>query len=275
MPATEKRCLLAPCCWRLLPHAALGLKRLACPTPSPAPNSTVTYARQFALPFPQDAHYAADAFIPGDANQAALAWLDRPDTWPARRLAVYGEEGTGKTHFLHVFAARYHAAWMPAEALRPFAPLPDAPALAIDDADAVPDPRALLHVLNAATEQHKLVLLSGRSAPAHWGVTLPDLASRLRAIANMAIGPPEDGLLRALLSRALAERQLVVPERVQEYLLTHLPRTGGAMRHAAAKLDRLALASGGHITRAMAAAVADVPEPAMAQTFVTGVLAAW
>ncbi len=231
----------------------------------------MTYARQFALPFPQAALYAADAFLPGQANAAALAWLDNPATWPASRLAIHGEEGTGKTHFLHLFAARYHAALLPAEALRPFAPLPDAPALAIDDADTIPDPRALLHALNTAAEQNKRVLLAGRIAPAYWGVTLPDLASRLRAITTVALAPPEDSLLRALLARALADRQLVVPERVQDYLLTHLPRTGGAMRAAAAKLDRLALASGGHITRAMAALVAEPPGP----TPETGQPAAW
>ncbi len=220
----------------------------------------MTHARQFALPFPQDPLYAPSAFLPGHANEDALAWLARPAAWPGRRLAVHGEAGTGKTHFLHVFAASQRAALLPAEALRPFAPLPDAPALAIDDADTVSDPRALLHALNAATDQGMLVLLAGRSPPAQWGVSLPDLDSRLRSIATVEVHPPEDGLLRALLAALLAERQLAVPEKLQDYLLERLPRTGGALREAASRLDRLALASGGHVTRAMAALVARVGE---------------
>ncbi len=222
----------------------------------------MTYARQFALPFPQDAQYLPEAFLPGDANEEALAWLARPDAWPGGRLAIFGEAGTGKTHLLHLFAARQRGVLLPAEALRPFGTLPDAPALAIDDADTVPDPTRLLHALNSAAERGMLVLLSGRSAPSHWGVSLPDLASRLRAITAVGVRPPEDGLLRALLAQALAERQLVVPERVQAYLLAHLPRTGGALRSAAARLDRLSLASGGQVTRAMAALVAEPPPDA-------------
>ena len=224
----------------------------------------MTYARQFALPFPQAIQYLPGAFLPGEANQEALAWLDRPESWPGRRLAVYGEAGVGKTHFLHVFAARFQAALLPAEALRPFTPVPDAAALAIDDADTVADPRTLLHLLNGAAEREMLVLISGRSAPAHWGVALPDLDSRVRAMATVELRPPEDGLLRALLGSLLADRQLIVPERVQEYLLIHLARTGGALREAACRLDRLALASGGHVTRAMAAMVingGDMPDP--------------
>jgi chromosomal replication initiation ATPase DnaA len=219
----------------------------------------VTYARQFALPFPQDDLYVPEAFIQGEANEAALAWLARADAWPGRRLAVHGEEGAGKTHLLHLFAARQGGVFLPAEALRPFSAVADAPALAIDDADSVANPCALLHVLNTAAERGALVLLAGRTAPAHWGVTLPDLASRLRAITTVALRPPEDGLLRALLAQQLADRQLVVPERVQAYLLEHLPRTGGALREAAARLDRLALASGGHVTRAMAALIVGEP----------------
>jgi chromosomal replication initiation ATPase DnaA len=238
--------------------------RLHCRQTHRLPQSPVTYARQFALPFPQDAQYAPEAFLPGDANEDALAWLARPEMWPFGRLAVYGEAGAGKTHLLHLFAARARAALLPAEALRPFTALPQAAALAIDDADTVADPRALLHLLNSAAEAGMMVLLAGRSPPSQWRVGLPDLASRLRAITTVALRLPEDDLLRALLARLLAERQLVVPERVQQYLLTHLPRTGGALREAAARLDRLALASGGHVTRAMAALVADEPalEPA-------------
>lgn len=225
-----------------------------------AAQSGVTYARQFALPFPQDPHYTAAAFLPGKANEAAMAWLDRPDTWPGGRLVVHGQAGTGKTHLLHVFAARAHAALLPVEALRPFVALPDAPALAIDDADTVPDPRILLHVLNSAAERATLVLLTGRAPPAEWARSLPDLDSRLRAMASVALHVPEDGLLRAVLAQRLAERQLAVPERVQEYLLERLPRTGAALREAAARLDRLALAEGGQVTRRMAALVVNEPE---------------
>jgi chromosomal replication initiation ATPase DnaA len=221
-----------------------------------APNCRVTYARQFALPFPQDARYTVAGFVPGRANEDALAWLERPDAWPAGRLAVHGPAGAGKTHVMHVFAARHRAALLPAEALRPFAALPDARALAIDDADTVPDPRILLHVLNRAAEAGMAVLLSGRSAPAQWGVALPDLASRLRAISAVALGQPDDDLLRAIFAHVLAERQLAVPQRLQAYLLDRLPRTGAALWDAAARLDRLALASGGQVTRGIAAAVA-------------------
>ena len=71
------------------------------------------------------------------------------------------------------------------------------------------------------------------------------------------IRPAEEELLRALLARLLAERQISVPEAVQDWLLLRLPRTQAAMREAAARLDHGALAAGRGVTRALAAAVLD------------------
>jgi chromosomal replication initiation ATPase DnaA len=152
-----------------------------------------------------------------------------------------------------VFAARAGAALVPGESVRDVGEPPQR-ALAIDDAEsAAPEP--LLHLLNAAAEARVPVLLAGRAPPARWDFALPDLVSRLRALTSVALQAPDDALLRALLARLLADRQLVVAEPVQEFLLARLPRTGAALREAAARLDQASLASGGRVTRTMAADV--------------------
>ncbi len=211
--------------------------------------------RQLAFLFPQHASYSADALIPTLANAEALTWLTSPETWPNRRLALYGPEGSGKTHLLHAFAERQRATLLPVEAMRHMAAAPPERALAIDDADTIPNPEILLHLLNAAAEAGLPVLLAGRTPPTLWPTTLPDLASRLRAATAVALGQPDDDLLRALLARLLAERQLGVEQALQDYLLARLPRHGAALKEAACRLDRLSLAAGRGVTRAMAADV--------------------
>lgn len=209
--------------------------------------------RQLAFPFPQHATYAAAAFIPTPANAEACTWLDHPQNWPGLRMALYGPEGSGKTHLLHAFAERHRATLLPGEAVRRLIDMPRYGGLAVDDADAAPEPEALLHLLNAAAEAGIPVLLAGRTPPAHWPATLPDLTSRLRATTAVALGQPDDDLLRALLTRLLAERQLRVDPAIHDYLLARLPRHGAALREAACRLDRASLASGRAVTRAMAA----------------------
>lgn len=215
--------------------------------------SATTSARQLGLPLPYAPRYAAADFMAAESNEAARAWLARVEAWPERRLALWGEAGTGKTHLLHLWAEANGAALLAGSALGAPRSAPKR-ALAIDAADACADAAALLHVLNGAAEAGCPVLLAGRLPPARWRVDLPDLASRLRAMPAVGIGPAEDELLRALLARLLAERQLAVPAAVQQWLLLRLPRAPGAVCEAVARLDVAALAAGGGITRELAGA---------------------
>jgi chromosomal replication initiation ATPase DnaA len=219
-------------------------------------------SRQLALPFAHRPRFARADFIAAPSNAAALAWLDRDGgaQWPDHRLALWGEAGCGKTHLLQVWARDHDALLLPGTALRGLTGLPGQGAgggVAVDDADMATDERALLHLLNAAREQGLPILLAGREPPSRWPVLLPDLASRLRATAAVALGRPEEALLRVLLLRLLAERQLAVTPPVVEWLLLRLPRRADAMREAARLLDQAALASGGAVTRTLAAAVLD------------------
>lgn len=207
---------------------------------------------QLALPFAPIVRPLAAGLIAAPSNAAARAWLDRPAEWPQRRLAVWGPPGCGKSRLLGDWAAGQGGVLLDGASLR-FEPVgqPLAQPLAIDDAHRAP-PRALLHMLNAAHEAGWPVLLAAALPPARWPVTLADLASRLRAAAAVPIGAPEDDLLRLLLARLLAERQLRVPEALQRWLLARLPRTHLAVCSAVARLDQAGQSRGVAVSRALA-----------------------
>ncbi len=207
------------------------------------------------LPFHSPPRFAAADFREAASNTAALAWIGRTANWPSHRLLLWGEAGCGKTHLLHIWATRIGAALLSAPSLRGLPEIPTAPAIAIDDADAAEDDTALFHLLNAAGEAGLPVLLAARVPPARWPIRLPDLASRLRAITAVEIEPPEDTLLRALLARLLADRQLRPPEAVQDWLLSRLPRSAAALRDAVARLDDAAMDQHRAITVPFARAV--------------------
>ncbi len=209
--------------------------------------------RQFALPLALPASASRADLIEDASNAEALAWLDQPDRWPGRRLALFGPEGVGKTHMARAFAAAHRWRWLDGPALRGLqAPAGDG--AVVDDADAVPDEQTLLHLLNLAAERGEGLLLVGRDPPARWPVRLPDLASRLRAVTAIGIGHPGDALLGALLAKLFADRQLRVAPEVQAWLLARLPREAAALAEAVARLDRAALVAGLPVTRPLARA---------------------
>lgn len=223
---------------------------------------TAPAPRQLPLPLLSGAAACDPADLIEDASNAeALAWLHRPADWPLRRLALSGPAASGKTLLLRWAGARHGWPVLAGAALRGLPELPaDVAGLALDDADRVPEERALLHLINLCAEGRLRLLLAGREAPARWPVALPDLASRLRGTATVALRPPGDALLAVLLAKHFADRQLRVDPALQAWLLARLPREAAAVAEAAARLDRAALAAGGRLHRGMArAALADLP----------------
>lgn len=216
---------------------------------------------QLALDLRQENRFSAEHFISGASNAAARAWLAR-DTWPENRLWLWGAAGTGKTHLMRVWAARHTIpVWEAASLahdergaiLAGHTPVElEHPVIAIDHLDQLRDEVALLHLLNRAHAARVRVLLAARYPPARHAFKIPDLASRLRATMTAAIEEPEDELRATLLLSLLAERQLVVPHLVTEWLWRHLPRTGEALVQAVHQLDGAALERGSPITRQLA-----------------------
>lgn len=199
-------------------------------------------SRQLPLPIPARHAYDEAGFLAAASNEAARTWIDRTEVWPERRLALWGGEACGKTHLLRIWAGRHGAEVIAGPSLSGFPEVASPAGVAVDEADRAEE-AALLHLLNAARDLGRPVLLAARLPPAHWTIGLRDLGSRLRAITAVEVGTPDDDLLRRLLLHWLAQRQLVADETLHDRLLLRLPRSPEALRAAVARLDEEALIS--------------------------------
>jgi chromosomal replication initiation ATPase DnaA len=200
--------------------------------------------------------FAREDFLAGPANQAALALIDRWPDWPANVMALVGPEGSGKTHLASIWADTAGARVLSGKRLGD-SDLPAAlatGALVIEDLDPADlDERALFHLLNLAREERAYVLITARARPAGFPVAIRDLASRLRAVPVVTLAPPDDALLRALIVKLAADRQLSVDEPLVSYLATRIERSFTAARAAVARLDEEAMRRHRPVTRALAA----------------------
>ena len=93
------------------------------------------------------------------------------------------------------------------------------------------------------------MLLTAQSAPSRWPISLPDLLSRLNAVPAVEIGPPDEALIRAVMLKHFADRQLDIEPKVLTYLALHVDRSLAAAAAAVAAVDRAALATGRKISR--------------------------
>lgn len=214
--------------------------------------------RQLVLDLPHRTALGRDDFLVTPSNAGAVAMIDRYPDWPHYGVVLVGAGGSGKSHLLEVWRQSSGARLVKASELGAEPPdrLLERGSLAIDDAPGGGlDERALFHLLNLARQTGGHVLIASASDPAQWPVQLPDLASRLRALAVARLDPPDDALLRGVLVKHFADRQIAVEEPVISYLMLRMPRSLDAARVVVAELDRLALAGKTAVTRGLAARV--------------------
>ena len=217
-------------------------------------------AEQLGLDLPARAALGRDDFFVSDANAMALAMVESWPNWAGNKLAIIGPEGSGKTHLAHVWAAQSGARIVDAttlskDAVPNLAQTPVAvenvPAIATD-----PDAQdALFHLHNLTLAEGHSLLVTGVSEPKHWGLTLPDLKSRLQGTTTAVLSEPDDALLSILLAKLFDDRQLIPNAETIAYMVKHMDRSFAEARRLVREIDQASLAKKRPVTRALAAEI--------------------
>ena len=212
--------------------------------------------RQLVLALDHAISFAREDFLEGPSNATALALIERWPDWPDRLAVLVGPEGSGKSHLAAIWAQMTGARILSAKLLGE-TDLPHAfatGALVVEDLEPEGlNERALFHLINMAREQQVDVLLTARTPPASFVVSIRDLGSRLRVLPVVALEAPDDALLRQLIVKLAADRQLAVDEALVTYLANRIERSFASARAAIALLDVEALRQHRPVTRALAA----------------------
>ena len=221
---------------------------------------------QIPLVLPVDAARERDNLIEGPANQTAVSIIDAWPQWPGQSLLIAGPTGSGKTHLASIWADRSGAEIFAAkdlgtdlETLLEIAG--SGGNLVIEDLvrDGL-DETALFHVLNAVREGGTYCLMTSRGWPAQWELGLEDLKSRLRAMQTVELGEPDDDLLKKVMVKLFADRQLNVDMKVVNYCVLRMERSLASANRLVELIDREALAQNAPVTRRMASSALDIME---------------
>jgi chromosomal replication initiation ATPase DnaA len=212
--------------------------------------------RQLALALDHAQSFAREDFLSGPSNEVALTLIDRWPDWPDRLMALIGPEGSGKSHLAAIWAAAAGARVLAAKLLAEV-DLPSAlatGALVVEDLDPADlDERALFHLLNLARQDDAYLLLTARTAPSAFAVGIRDLASRLRALPSVTLAAPNDDLLRALIVKLAADRQLSLDGTLVNYIANRIERSFAGAQTAIGLLDQEAMRQQRSVTRALVA----------------------
>ncbi len=174
---------------------------------------------QFALPMKLAGSRDPARIVLSASNRAIADALAQPRDWPYRTAVLTGPPRSGKSLL---------ARWFDAQGLGE----------AVDGADRI-DETVLFHRWNRAQEDGRplLLVVDGES----WEIALPDLASRMGAALQLAIGSLDDDSAAALMLAHAAQRGLALGEDAPAYLVPRMERSHAAIERVVGEIDRLSL----------------------------------
>ena len=211
---------------------------------------------QLVFELPHIPAFGSEDFFVSASNEQAVRLVEAWPDWPSPFAVIAGPEGAGKTHLANVWRARSGAQSFDAFDVRTAVEQAreGAAGVVIENIDhGAIDEHAAFHLLNLARESGFNVLITARTQPGSWEISLPDLRSRLRSAALVTIEEPDEALLSAVLVKLFADRQIGVEPGVIGYILKRMERSMAAASAVVDALDRAALVERRRVTRALAA----------------------
>lgn len=204
------------------------------------------------------AAHRRDDLIESKANKMAISMLDSWPRWLGHVSVLAGPIGAGKTHIANVWAEKSKAVQCKCADLSSnidrFVDLSSSgTCILIEDAGSdVIDETAMFHLLNAVKQGGGYCLITSRSWPVEWHVSLADLASRLKAVQVFELSEPDDVLLHQVMVKLFADRQLTVDEKIIDYCVLRMERSLESVGRLVDAMDAEALSRQSSITRATA-----------------------
>lgn len=212
---------------------------------------------QIPLELPLDVQLRREDLIESSSNTTAVELIDGWPDWPGKLAILAGPTGSGKTHFATIWAKQSNARSMQMQELDSLNVQNHQDRnLVLEDAFAGGvDEDALFHLINHARSNNLYILMTSRNWPSDWGITLPDLVSRLRTALLVELSEPDEALLRMVIHKIFADRQIDIDPSIVDFLVVRIERSLGSAIAIVEALDQEALATRSPITKPLAGRV--------------------
>ena len=223
-------------------------------------NWTENVPEQLSFSLPARAALGRGDFLVGAPNRAALQSIDNWRDWPGRKLILIGPAGSGKSHLAHVWATEANARILSVDQIHEVLGQPFAKeaTVVVEDADEIHDADqelALLGLHNLVQEARGWLMVTAQNPVSDWGLSLPDLKSRMDAAGMARLDNPDDALLQGVLVKLFDDRQLRIDPSVVAYLVSRIERSFASAQAVVDAVDRAALTEKRAITRPFAAEI--------------------
>ena len=193
-------------------------------------------------------------FLVSKSNKEAYKFINKWPNWESRKIIIFGDSGTGKTHLSKIWQKKTSAIILN---LNKFKKIKfdnfflKKKKFIIENISNFFDKikkkdkenleKNLLHFYNLIDEKRGYVVLTAAIAPKFWGINLPDLKSRILSSTTVNIKKPDDELLSAVLIKLFIDKQILIDKKIIKFIVYRSERSFTSLQSLVNKIDEQSL----------------------------------
>ena len=209
---------------------------------------------QLSLNLKKKKIYEKDDFLVSNSNKEAYKLINSWPEWRSRKIIIFGDSGTGKTHLCKIWQNKTSAIIMNLNKLKKIKFenfFQRKNIFIIENISGFFDKinkkeknnleKKLLHFYNLIEEKKGYLLLTSLIAPKLWKISLPDLKSRFLSSIAVKIKKPNDELLSSVLVKLFVDKQILIDKKIIKFIVYRSERSFANLENIVNKIDKQSL----------------------------------
>ena len=209
---------------------------------------------QLSLNLKKKKIYEKDDFLVSNSNKEAYKLINSWPEWRSRKIIIFGDSGTGKTHLSKIWQNKTSAIILNLNKLKKIkfeSFFQKKNIFIIENISSFFDKinkkeknnleKKLLHFYNLIEEKKGYLLLTSLIAPKLWKISLPDLKSRILSSIAVKIKKPNDELLSSVLVKLFVDKQILIDKKIIKFIVYRSERSFTSLQSLVNKIDEQSL----------------------------------
>ncbi len=198
---------------------------------------------QQLLKFSFKKNYDKEDYFISNCNYFAFKIIDTWPKWEKNIINICGEKYSGKTHLSKIFIDKYKGKLIDLNKnnLKELSELKLYENIVLDNLKDNIEENFLFSLINFVDQNNKFLIIVSEQPFNEINFSLNDLKSRSKNCLIAKIEKPDDELIKVLLSKSFSDKQILVDNKVIDFIVKRIPRSYGKIFEFIYKIDEISL----------------------------------
>ncbi len=203
----------------------------------------MTDLNQLIIKFNFQNNFKDDDFYVSKSNKTIFDILNNWPNWEKNFLNITGDKYSGKTHLINIFLKKFKGIKINAKVLNDedLSQIKVHENVILEDLNEKVNEKLVYSLFNIIDIDNKFIIVTSNNPITDINFSLVDLKSRTKNFIIQKIEKPDDDLIFALILKNLSDRQILINEKLINFIIKRIDRSYSNIFNFIYKIDELSL----------------------------------